>query len=108
MRSRDLERLLIEWQAALSLLDWEVEVELVNDNSLGNKLGEVEYSTEERTASIRIAGRKPKQELTLVHELCHLWTRQVRETRDDISVLMEEQAVEAISKCLVALKEQGG
>lgn len=110
MRKRELERLLCEWQEALGLRDWEIELEIVPGAKLSRRYagapvhGEIEYVTQQRCATINIAKDSPDQELTIVHELLHCWTAPIREARRE--ELVEEQAVEAVSKALVNLKRQ--
>lgn len=103
MRKRDLERLLIEWQVALALADWEIELRASKDPDDMDAEGTVDCELNERTATIHVNPKCPDPERTIVHELIHLWTMPIRSERTD---LCEEQAVEAISRALVNLRRQ--
>lgn len=103
MRARELERLLLEWQAALGLLDWTIELRVEPRERMPGDLGAIEYDVTERDATIFIRAREEHQERTLVHELLHLWFRTWGESRKN--GLVEEQAIEAISRALLGLKE---
>lgn len=104
MRKRDLERLLIEWQVALRLADWEIDFHVGRDPDIKDAQGTCVYDVNERTATIFVDPKSPDPELTVVHELCHLWTGPLcgRST----AKVYEEQAVESVSKTLVDLKRQ--
>jgi len=103
MRFRTLERLMYEWQAVLSLRDWEIELILGVDEDEPEASGTVDYDIHERTATIHIRPRVNNQEVVLVHELLHIVFAPL--TADTTGVL-EEQAVESLSKAFVALKER--
>jgi len=102
VRRRDLERLLYEWQAALGLADWEIELFTPTAEEMDGDDGGIDYFVPDRTAELRVQRGLKNQELVLVHELLHLWFATFAESRKN--KLVEEQAIESISKCLVALK----
>lgn len=104
MRRRELERLLYEWQAALGLADWEIELFSPTAEEMEGDDGSIDFFVPDRTAEIRIRRGIENQELVLVHELLHLWFATFAESRRN--KVVEEQAIESISKCLVALKER--
>lgn len=103
MRRRELERLMIEWQGCLRLLDWELDLLLEADEDVPTAYGTIDYDIAERSATIRIRPRQEDPELTLVHELLHLWVEPLTTVAEEFYL---EQAVEALSRALVGLKRQ--
>lgn len=101
MRHRNLERLMYEWQAVLSLRDWEIDLVLEQDEDEPDAHGTVDYDINERTATIHVRPRVKDPELVLVHELLHLIFAPFTA---DLTSIYEEQAIESLSKALVALK----
>lgn len=99
MRQRELDRLLVGWQAALGLRDWTIELKIHPPGKMAPLVGECEYVLEARDATIHIDRGESNPESIIVHELLHLWTRQIREARK--SDLVEEQALEAIGAALL-------
>lgn len=89
------------WQDLLDLRDWTLTVEIQSRKEMPSDLGSCDYDVREREADIAIRARQEDPELTLIHELIHLWTRQVREARKED--IVEEQAINAISKALLEL-----
>jgi hypothetical protein len=103
-----------EWQRILRLQDWIVSVSIVRERDMGmeNTMGTINPTLEKRMAKIRILDpvdyppglMEPQDmELTLVHELLHLHLWFFTESLEGPLHVAEEQAIEAISRGLVAL-----
>jgi hypothetical protein len=106
----------VEWQRILRLQDWIISVGIFRKRDMKgeNRCGEVEWTLEKRMASIRILDpvdypdglmEEQDMELTLVHELLHLHLVAVTpDHEDELRHCALEQAIDAISRGLVALK----
>lgn len=110
------------WQGVLGLQDWRIVLKRVRFSAYGSeqkaKGGEVQVSHDKKTALIRItepddyneqANRAidgpQDMELTLVHELVHLHFAPLWHViKGDVENRFEEQAVNALSLALIALK----
>lgn len=109
MRQRDLDRLCEDWQRRLRLMDWEIEVRIVPSYEIPDRIGSSFQRVQERTAVVKLCRLDevppdvdPRQldlEITLVHELLHIWVAEfrpyVKEDRD------EERAINALALALV-------
>lgn len=102
VRYRDLLRVMQEWQKLLGLRDWLITLEIVPKGDLGKDDANVLYCVEDRTAKIRVERGKADMELLVLHELFHLWTGPIR--HNPKTDLVEEQAIEALTRALLVLK----
>lgn len=102
MRERTLLSLMKWWQSLLGLSDWRTALHYVGKGKLKQNMGECVYWPQDRTAKIYVERGQPDPEATLIHELLHLWTRAIREGKK--ADLVEEQAIEALTRALLALK----
>lgn len=110
----DLEALLAEWQPLLRLSHWYITVGY--ERRLGAN-GTCTYNTHSLRAAIKLidpldyqdtlgGGVGPDPEQWLVHELCHLHLAALDVDTDSPKHLHVEQAVQSLSRALVALKRQ--
>ncbi|GIO33249.1 hypothetical protein J2TS6_43900 [Paenibacillus albilobatus] len=109
-----------EWQKILRLQDWIVDVGISRrrDMNLENAQAEIVPSLQKRMASVRIldsvdyppdCSEPQDMELSLVHELLHIHLFPLFADREDeMRLIAEEQAIEAISRGLVYLYRKGG
>lgn len=105
-----------EWQKVLRLQDWIVDVGMSRsrDMKIEGCQAEIEPCLPKRMASIRIldpvdyppdVAEPQDMELSLVHELLHIHLFPLFADREDeMRMVAEEQAIEAISRGLIALK----
>lgn len=111
----ELRQLCAEWQKILRLQDWDVVVQISRrDDTFGNStMGQVRFNLELKQALIKIIDPidyptnviyPQDMETTLVHELLHLHFAPFDAENDTPAEIAQEQAIEAISKGLVALK----
>ena len=111
-----LEALCEQWQSALRLKDWDVEVQVVRIKDLGKgKHGDVFYDALHKDALVRLLDprdekaadlRKPlDHEHTLVHELMHLhWAGLESSIKNDkLPELLMENGIKACSSLVVEL-----
>lgn len=108
-----------KWQKILRLQDWILNVSIRRERDFCTKESNAEIipSLPKRMATIRIidpVDYDPNQsepqdmELSLVHELLHIHLFQLFADREDeMRLVAEEQAIEAISRGLIALSRQG-
>ena len=92
---------MLEWQGALNLLDWDVDLLLEKDEDEPDAQATVDMELHERTATVRIKPRQPDPELLVVHELLHLTIAVAKSSKTG-----EEWAVESLSKALLELKRK--
>lgn len=109
-----------EWQKILRLQDWIIypSVCRARDFNLPKSQAEIEPVLQKRMATIRILDQvdyppdsvEPQDmELSLVHELLHIHLFPLFADREDeMRQVAEEQAIEAISRGLIALARKGG
>lgn len=105
-----------EWQKVLRLQDWIVDVGISRSRNMKMERcqAEIEPCLPKRMASIRIldpvdyprdSAEPQDMELSLVHELLHIHLFPLFADREDeMRMVAEEQAIEAISRGLIALK----
>lgn len=115
MTSKELVAKCREWQKTLRLRDWDVKIirSLARDMSLYHVEGECEYTTQSRTALIRVLdpidyppGEWPQDdEETIAHELLHLHFAPFMK-KDEPDHTTQEQAICAIASAFVSLKRQ--
>jgi hypothetical protein len=109
----DLSALLAEWQPALRLQHWLINVRY--ERHLGSQ-GRVSYNLRSRTAVIRIIDPLDYEhenpnfpqdvERTLVHELLHLHFAPLQTRDKSPEDLAEDQAVDALARSFVDLKRR--
>lgn len=109
-----------EWQKILRLQDWIVDVGISRsrDMNLENAQAEILPSLQKRMATVRIldsvdyppdCAEPQDMELSLVHELLHIHLFPLFADREDeMRLIAEEQAIEAISRGLIYLYRKGG
>ncbi|RJG26699.1 hypothetical protein [Paenibacillus thiaminolyticus] len=109
-----------EWQKVLRLQDWIVGVEICREREMHeqNRNAEIDAVLPKRMASIRIldpvdyppdSAEPQDMELSLVHELLHIHLFPLFADREEeMRLVAEEQAIEAISRGLIALARRGG
>jgi len=109
------------WQRILNLRDWNVKVEIVKGENISDSraIGGLNHFDHHRAAWIRlprpedvepgIFGDDDDQEVTLVHELLHIFP--CLRSSDDPSLsqrnLEIEQLIETVSRSMVALDRHG-
>lgn len=107
-----------EWQKILRLQDWIINVGIRRERDFVTEgLAEILPCLPKRMATIRILdpidypenlSEPQDMELSLVHELLHIHLFPLLVDREDeMRQVAEEQAIEAISRGLVALKRGG-
>jgi hypothetical protein len=100
------------WQERLNLMDWNIQVKLVRNESLEPKtLGNIHWDTDTKQATIAVLStydyNLPFQamlddmEFTVVHELVHLHLASL--PRSDASRRIEEHAVNELARALIRL-----
>ena len=106
------------WQAKLRLQDWNVHVTLCRLNEMPGKdaLAAIFPSIERKDALMRVlspldvplvaehfqCNEEINYGLTLVHELLHLHFWGFTQNQTDVELVAEEQAVNALSRCIVS------
>lgn len=106
------------WQGRLRLSDWDVTVEIKRARDMQNDdcAGEVERILNVRRAWIVLRDlvdtRSECQdendlEITLVHELIHLYTEPLDLPSTGLKHTAEEQMIDALARALVALDREG-
>jgi len=99
----EMDSLLSEWQGILRLRDWGITATIVPVVEFADAdEADIEPHIQRREATARISEGCPDPELSLVHELLHIWTRSLAE--DSTNELIEEHAIEAISNALIRFK----
>lgn len=99
-----------EWQRRLKLQDWDISVKIIPHRESEDSWGSVRWNLQEKFADIKLLDpadqsssmRPYSMEETLVHELLHLHLAPL-----DVSEakgLAQEQAINAIARALVNLK----
>lgn len=110
-----LEGCCAQWQKLLRLQDWEINVSYGRMRELSDTgktvLGMAEANYEHRYAKFLILHpedcneeEREEIEITLVHELLHLYFIPVRGDKTDL--VAEEQAINALSSLLVRLTKE--
>lgn len=115
-----------EWQRLLRLQDWTVVVKRVRASEYrdgASLAGRCEFNVEKRAAIVKLTEPEDYQaqankdfeavqdmELTLVHELLHLYFAPLNRViaRDSLEERFEENAVHALADALVGLKRSMG
>lgn len=115
-----------KWQKILRLQDWDVDIEIVRCHALGNELALAECTVgpNKRAAVLRVADDRDERfdvfpkckddEVTVVHELLHIFTEQFAPVqKSDDGILDErethmEQMVHAVSTAMVELDRKEG
>jgi hypothetical protein len=104
-----------EWQKILRLQDWIINLRICRerDMSESDRNAEIEANLPKRMATIRILDpidyppglvEEQDMELSLVHELLHIHLFPLFADREDeMRMVAEEQAIEAISRGLIEL-----
>jgi hypothetical protein len=114
---RQLDAWLREWRKALRLQDWNVKIECKREKDMEFAAchGLCNYSTSLKNATITIrdsldfkdGGGWPEDvEATVVHELLHLHFAPIHISKG-LGNTLQEQAIEVLAQCLVALKRKG-
>lgn len=110
----------VEWQKILRLQDWIITILITRERHMGcsSRIAEIEAKLPKRMATIRIldpidypTGLSEDQdmELSLVHELLHIHLFPLFADREDeMRMVAEEQAIEAISRGLIHLSRMKG
>lgn len=117
MTQDELTALARKWQQRLRLQDWDVTVEIkrAREMSLDGKAGEVVMVLEQRRAWITLRDMTdvdPEEqadndpEVTVVHELLHLFTEPLGLPEEGPRATAEEQMLNAVSRALVALDRE--
>lgn len=109
-----------EWQKILLLQDWIITIRIRRERDFLNADANAEIvpSLPKRMATISIldpvdyppdVSEPQDMELSLVHELLHIHLFPLFADREDeMRLVSEEQAIEAISRGLIALARRGG
>jgi hypothetical protein len=107
-----------EWQKILRLQDWIVTTKISRERDMeeSDRNAEIEANLPKRMATIRILDpvdyppnlvEEQDMELSLVHELLHIHLFPLFADREDeIRMVAEEQAIEAISRGLIELSRK--
>lgn len=108
----DLTQVCAQWQTILGLSEWEIAIRFGRGHSIRTECqGEVDFIRSKRQALITVLtpGDFPPNEnfpqdieRTIVHELLHLHFGDVRTAETDY--ILEERAINSLSKGLVGLK----
>lgn len=112
MNLENLQQILLEWQRILKLLDWDISVKVVPHREAEEAWGNVRWNLDEKFADIKLldpadqsGGMRPYNvEETLVHELLHLHFAPFDATTGTHEQRFQEQAINAIARALVNLK----
>ena len=76
MTKRAIERLVRNWQVALRLSDWRIEVEVLPAQVVAEdkRWAEIDRRRHSLSATLRIAGRRSAEDIerSIIHELTHL------------------------------------
>jgi hypothetical protein len=74
---RAVRKLLRKWQKRLVLQEWGIRLHAVDEENLSPEgiCGHLDWYTESMVADLHVATARPREavELTVVHELLHLW-----------------------------------
>jgi hypothetical protein len=102
----DLKRTLEMWQKKLRLADWNVALEIADDQTLGGRaMGDIRWDLNARRASIRVLREQDydlppgmaqlDQQATVLHELIHLFhaANQDQDGADEASVVRQTNAL---------------
>ncbi|MHC5828154.1 MAG: hypothetical protein ACYT04_72755, partial [Nostoc sp.] len=112
MNLENLQQECLDWQRTLKLSDWDISVKLVPHREMPDAIGHVRWDADEKSADIRLITPEDYQssvlrpyniEETLVHELLHLHFVTF-DVSDEPKRLATEQAINAIARALVNLK----
>lgn len=106
-----------EWQKILRLQDWIITLRITRQRDMNLKgNAEIEATLPKRMATIRILdpvdypdglAEPQDMELSLVHELLHIHLFPLFADREEeMRMIAEEQAIEAISRGLIALNRK--
>ncbi|WP_136604659.1 hypothetical protein [Paenibacillus dokdonensis] len=118
--NKQLQEKCAEWQRILRLQDWIVDIGISRsrDMNLDNAQAEIVPCLPKRMATVRIldsvdyppdCAEPQDMELSLVHELLHIHLFPLFADREDeMRLIAEEQAIEAISRGLIYLYRKGG
>jgi hypothetical protein len=108
-----IEELLAEWQKRLKLQDWEIKISFKREYDMDEKLGSISWSHNKKQASLDLLDPidypptsfdEYDTEAVIVHELLHLHTAFTARPTEGWEEVMEERAINAISKALVNAK----
>ena len=113
LNQSDLRRQCKWWQGILRLSDWDTEVRVVRASGLsGDSQGEIIPFAQKRVAKVKILDPvdfcgetiiPQDMEVTLVHELLHLYFLPFSIADGSPLDLAQEQAIDALSVALVSL-----
>jgi hypothetical protein len=113
---KQLDAWLREWQKALRLQDWEVKIGLYREKSMGMDASEAlnSYHMGLKRSLIQVRDLTDHAnddfpadpEASIVHELLHLHFAPFH-ARNGLANTFQEQAIEVLAQCLVALKRKG-
>ena len=115
MTEQQLNELAVEWMDHLRLRDWRIKVVVKRHADMADKAGTVRWCRGNKEAFISILhpDHQPEEmdfprpvETTLVHELLHIHLATFFHEEGTPENLDLEQAICAISECLVALKRE--
>ena len=115
MTAEQLNELAVEWLNKLRLRDWRVKVVVKRHADMADKAGTIRWTRDNKEALIEILNpdHQPEEmdfprpvETTLVHELLHIHLATFFHEEGTPENLDLEQAICAISECLVALKRE--
>jgi hypothetical protein len=116
MIASEFQEMCKRWQSAMRLADWHVEFELADPKDIKGNDGMSHISVINCEAKIQIADPRKvgmenrtfpySAELTLVHELLHLYFEPVCAKRKAADRrLMIEQAIETLAKAIINLSK---
>lgn len=118
MNQEELEACLSKWQKILRLQDWNVHVEVKRERDMEMEGRCAELSCQEPTRHAWIVIRDPTDypdtaaepqdmEMSIVHELLHIYTRPFDLPGQGPKHIAEEWLIEAVCHALVRLSRQG-
>ncbi len=117
MTKRQVHNILQDWQQKLRLENWEISVELLPAEELGDdgRVAQVRSRPCYMRADIEVANEQDDVEIeaSILHELLHIVLSEMREElsegkqfmRTEPWNLREEQAVHRLETCIMATKE---
>ncbi len=119
MTESDLQALCTKWQKRLRLQDWTIAVRVVRkrDLDLTDAEGQVQWVLSRREAFIKLmdpidyspTAMTPQDlEVSLVHELLHLYFAPFDAEKGTLEETCQEQAIDALSNALVKLARKVG
>lgn len=115
MTISDLEVLVHKWQERMRLLDWDIAVTFATKEETETFNGLCIPFLHSRTAEITIANEDADDgrtltdvEITVVHELLHIYFAPFKTECGTLAETAEEQAINALSHLLVALDKRRG